>query len=210
VAGYGSNRVVAIDTSTRKILWKSTVPRPHSVGITPDGHTAYAASQQEGRLGLVILDVRTGGQRGAIPLNHTPRALAVSPDGEEVFFTEADVDAVFVLDRATNEIITGIAVGASPHVPIFTPDGKLGMVVAQRPGELDLFDPHGYQMTREVKFGSMPHWVAATRDSQFAYVTNEQSDDVSLVDLRGGKVMARIPVGKAPRKIVLQPISMPS
>ena len=49
----------------------------------------------------------------------------MSPDGEEVYFTEADVDAVLILDRATNEIITRIPVGASPHHPLFTPDGQV-------------------------------------------------------------------------------------
>ena len=38
------------------------------------------------------------------------------------------MDAVLVLDRATNEIVTRIPVGASPHHPLFTPDGKVGMV----------------------------------------------------------------------------------
>ena len=132
----------------------------------------------------------------------------MSPDGEEVYFTEADVDAVLILDRATNEIITRIPVGASPHHPLFTPDGQVGMVVAQRAGELDLFDPFSYKKTGDVTFGAMPHWIAATSDNQFAYVTNEQSNDVSLVDLRGGKVLARIPVGKAPRKIVIQPMTV--
>jgi YVTN family beta-propeller protein len=79
------------------------------------------------------------------------------------------------------------------------------MVVAPRPGELDLFDPHSYRTTGNVKFGSMPHWIAATSDNQFAYVTNEHSNDVTVVDLSSGSVTARIPVGKAPRKIVIQP-----
>jgi len=111
------------------------------------------------------------------------------------------VDAVLVLDRATNEIVTRIPVGASPHHPLFTPDGKVGMVVAQRPGELDLFDPHSYRTIGNVKFGSMPHWIAATSDNHFAYVTNEKSNDVSVVDLTGNSVKTTIPVGNAPRKI---------
>jgi len=141
VAGFGSNTVAAIETCTNTIVWRTSVAQPHNLSITPDGRTAYAASQRESRPGLVIIDVASGTQRGSIPLNHAPRALTVSPDGEEVYFTEADVNAVLVLDRATNEIVTRIPVGSSPHYPLFTPDGKVGMVVAQRPGELDLFDP---------------------------------------------------------------------
>ncbi len=54
-------------------------------------------------------------------LDNTPRALNVSPDGQELFFTVAGVDAVQVLDLATNQIVDQIPVGASPHLPSFTP-----------------------------------------------------------------------------------------
>jgi DNA-binding beta-propeller fold protein YncE len=93
--------------------------------------------------------------------------LNASPDREEVFFTEAGVDAVLVLDRATNEFVTGMPVGASPHHPLLTPDGKVGMAVAQRPGDMDLFDPHSCGNNGNVTFGAMPHWIAATSDNQF-------------------------------------------
>jgi len=156
VAGFGSNQVEAIDTRTNRIVWKTSVAQPHNLGITPDGRTAYAASQQQGHQALAILDVASGVERGSVPLDHMPRALNVSPDGEEVFFTEAGVDAVLVLDRATNEIITRIPVGASPHHPLFTPDGKVGMVVAQRPGELDLFDPHSYRKQPVLIWSTSP------------------------------------------------------
>jgi YVTN family beta-propeller protein len=93
---------------------------------------------------------------------------------------------------------------------LFTPDGKLGMVVAQGPGELDLFDPDAYTSTGTVKVGDMPHWIAATTDNHFAYVTNEKSNDVSIVDLTASAVAATIPVGNAPRKIVMQSGSVPA
>jgi len=117
VAGYGTNKVEAIDTRTNTIVWKTTVAQPHNLGITPDGRTAYAASQREGHLGLVIIDVASGTQRGSIPLNHVPRALTVSPDGEEVYFTQADVDAVLVLDRATNAMSRVSPSAPRPTIP---------------------------------------------------------------------------------------------
>jgi len=103
VAGFGSDQVEAIDTRTNRVVWKTSVAQPHNLGITPDGRTAYAASQKEGHQALAILDITSGAERGSVPLDHMPRALNVSPDGEEVFFTEAGVDAVLVLERATNE-----------------------------------------------------------------------------------------------------------
>ena len=119
------------------------------------------------------------------------------------------MDALLVLDRASNQIVTQIPTGASPHHPLFSPDGKLGMVVAQGPGELDLFNPDTYTSTGKVKVGDMPHWIAATSDNHFAYVTNEKSNDMTLVDLTTSKPAATIPVGNAPRKIVVQSGAVP-
>jgi YVTN family beta-propeller protein len=96
-------------------------------------------------------------------------------------------------------------VGVSPHHPLFTPDGKLGMVVAQGPGTLDLFDPATWTATGSIKVGAMPHWIGMTSDGRWAYVTNENSNDVSVIDLADRSVKATVPVGNAPRKIVVQP-----
>ena len=46
-----------------------------------------------------------------------------------------------MLDTATNQVIGQIPVGASPHHPLFTPDGDLGLVVSQGPGELEPDQP---------------------------------------------------------------------
>src|SRR5207248_1497099 len=98
----------------------------------------------------------------------------------------------------------------SPHHPLFTPDGKLGMVVAQGPGELDLFDPNTYAPAATVKVGDMPHWIGASSDNHFAYVSNEKSNNVSVVDLTTDTVATTIPVGTAPRKLVIQAGAVPA
>ena len=123
----------------------------------------------------------------------------------DIAYTLAGVDALQVADLSAQQLETQIATGASPHHPLFTPDGQLGLVVSQGPGTLDLFDPATYVPTGSIKVGTMPHWIGVTSDSRWAYVTNETSNDVSVVDLAERKVTATVPVGNAPRKIVVQP-----
>jgi YVTN family beta-propeller protein len=112
VAGFGTDQVEAIDTSTNQMVWQVPVPQPHNLAITADGQTVYAASQKAGSEALAIIDIPSGTETDSVPVDHTPRALNVSPDGAEVFFTEAGVDALQVLDRATNQIVTQIPTGA--------------------------------------------------------------------------------------------------
>ena len=205
VAGFGTNQVEAIDTATNGIVWKTDVAQPHNIGITPDGKTAYAASQLDGAQALVKIDIATGTEAGRFPLDHTPRALNVSPDGADIAYTLAGVDALEVTDLASGNLETEIPTGVSPHHPLFTPDGKLGMVVSQGPGTLDLFDPATYTAQGAIKVGTMPHWIGLSPDASTAYVTNEMSNDVSIVELASRTVKATVPVGNAPRKIVVQP-----
>ena len=205
VSGFGTDSVEAIDTGTNSVVWQVPVPQPHNIAITPDGQTAYAGGQKDGEQQLAIIDIASGTETGSVPLDHSPRALNVSPDGAELAFTLAGVDALQVLDLATLQLDTQVPTGASPHHPLFTPDGKLGLVVSQGPGTLDMFDPATYTDTGKVKVGTMPHWIGVTSDSRWAYVTNENSNDLSVVDLSDRSVKATIPVGNAPRKIVVQP-----
>jgi YVTN family beta-propeller protein len=117
----------------------------------------------------------------------------------------AGSDSVQVLDASRNEVVGQIPVGVSPHLPTFTPDGQLGLVVAQGPGELDLIDPGSKTETVAITVGAAPHWLATSADGRTAYVTDESSNDVSIVDLTSRRVVASVPVGNGPRKIAVQP-----
>jgi len=205
VSGFGSNQAMIIDTATDRVVGRVPVAQPHNSAISPDGRTAYVGSQQQGAMALVIVDLVKKVEVGRVPLDKTPRALDISPDGKWLYFTVAGADAVQVLNTATNKVVGQIPVGASPHHPLFTPNGKSGLVVSQGPGNLEILDPSSNTRSANVTVGKLPHWIAVSSDGRTAYVTDEGSNDVSVVDLGGQKVTATIPVGNAPRKIAVQP-----
>src|SRR5262249_26429337 len=152
-----------------------------------------------------ILDLVHKTQSGQVPLDKTPRALALSPDGKRLYVTVAGADSVQVLDLASTRIVSQIPVGASPHHPLFTPDGSARLGVSQGPGVLAILDPTRDTVSATIAVGKAPHWIAASSDGRTAYVSNEGSNDVSVVDLVHHTVTATVPVGNAPRKIVVQP-----
>ena len=81
----------------------------------------------------LILDAGSGAVKARVPVESVPRALAISPDGEDLIYTLAGVDAVQVMDLDSLQLESQIPVGASPHYPLSTPDGRLSMVVSQGP-----------------------------------------------------------------------------
>jgi YVTN family beta-propeller protein len=183
------------------------VASPHNIAISPDGRTAYVASQGKGALAIVILDIAGMKAKGTVALDKMPRALNLSPDGKKLFYTLAGSDSVQVLDTAKNAVVDQVPVGASPHHPLFTPDGSKALVVSQGPGELWVIDPMTDAVPGKVKVGTLPHWIAVAPGGHVAYVTNEGSNDVSVVNLDTYSTIATIPVGNAPRKIVIQPVA---
>lgn len=208
VAVFGAGQVVFIDTSSDAITGRLAVGSPHNIAVTPDGSTAFVASQQQGNTALVVLDVASRTRTGTVPLDKTPRALNVRPDGGQLYFTIAGDDAVEVLDPTTLQIVGRIPVGASPHHPLYTPSGEYALVVSQGTNELNQIDPETNMLTATTTVGKNPHWIATDRDGETAFVTNEDSGDVSVVDVATMTVEATIPVGNGPRKIVVQPFPL--
>ncbi len=204
VAVYGEDRIAFVDTATQAVVGTAGVAKPHNIAIRPDGKVAYIASQEPGRFALSVVDLDRRTVIRAITLDKTPRGLEFGHDGKALYFTKAGVNAVEVLDPASDKIVAEIPTGVSPHYANFFRGTKLGMAVVQGPGELLLFDPVTNTPVRGIPVGKQPHWLAVSGDGKTAFVTNEGSNDVSVVDLASGKTTT-ITVGNAPRKVVVGP-----
>lgn len=202
VGVYGEDRVAFVDTATRAVVASAPVGKPHTIAILPDGTRAYVASQEPGAFGLVELDLARRAVLRTLPLDKPPRDLEFAYDGRALYFTIAGVNAVQVLDPATDTVVASIPTGVSPHVATLFRGAPAGTAVVQGPGELQLFDPAKNQATRAIAVGKQPHWIAAAADGRTVYVTNEGSNDVTVVDLARGTTVS-IPVGNAPRKVIV-------
>jgi YVTN family beta-propeller protein len=173
--------------------------------MRPDGKVAYVSSQEPGNFALVVVDVPGRAVLRRVALEKTPRDVEFGFDGKALYFTLAGVNAVQVLDPASDKIVAQVPTGASPHIANFYRGASAGTAVVQGPGELLLFNPETNAPLRSIAVGKQPHWEA-TADGKTIYVTNEGGNDVSIVDLATGKVTS-VPVGKAPRKVVVQRVS---
>jgi YVTN family beta-propeller protein len=203
VAVFGEDRVAFVDTSTRAVIGTVAVAKPHTIAIRPDDKVAYIASQEPGRFGLAIVDLETRAVVRNRPLDKTPRDVEFGYDGKALYYTQAGVNAIQVLDPASDKVVAEISTGASPHIAGYYRGTTVGVAVVQGPGELLLFKPANNAAVRSVAVGKQPHWVATAGDGKKAYVTNEGSNDVTVVDLANGQTTT-IAVGNAPRKVVVQ------
>ncbi|HWH78340.1 MAG TPA: cytochrome D1 domain-containing protein, partial [Candidatus Binatus sp.] len=131
VAVYDENRVVFVDTSTQTAVAAITVPKPHTVAISPDSKFAYVTVQEPGHFGLARIDLSTRSVVRTLALEKTPRDGEFSYDGMKFYFTEAGVSAVEVLEPASDKIVAQIPTGISPHFVGYPAGSEFGMVVVQ-------------------------------------------------------------------------------
>lgn len=203
VAVYGENRIAFVNTATRDIAGTVSVAKPHTIAIRPDEKVAYVASQEPGHFALAVVDLATRAVARTVPLDKPPRDLEFSYDGKSLYFTQAGINAIRVLDPTSDSIVAEIPTGVSPHIAGYYRGTTVGVGVIQGPGELLLFNPTTNTPVRSITVGKQPHWVVTTSDGKKAYVTNEGSNDVSVVDLATAQT-STIAVGTAPRKVVIQ------
>lgn len=206
VAVNGEDQVVFFDPATARAVGSVSVAKPHTIAVRPDGKVAYVASQDPKGFAIVVVDLATRTAIRTIALDKSPRDLEFGHDGKALYFTEAGVSAVQVLDPASDKIVGEIPTGVSPHYANFFRNTKLGIVVVQGANELLLFDPATKQPVRSISVGKQPHWVTVSGDGKSAYVPNEGSNDLTMVDLATGQTRT-VAVGNAPRKVVVQPSS---
>lgn len=206
VAVNGEDKIAFVDTVKQTVVATVGVGKPHTIGVSPDGKTAYVSSQVPGHSGVAVIDIPVHIVVRTIPLDKTPRDLEYGYDGKAVYFTEAGASAIEVLDPATDRIVAEIPTGVSPHYVNHPRNTMFGMAIVQGPGELFLFDPATNKPVRSIKVGDQPHWLAVSGDGKTAYVTNEGSNTLSIVDIATGTTTT-VPVGNQPRKVVVQPLS---
>lgn len=147
VAGVSVAQVV--DTAT-SLVTATLNPLPgtsanmNAVAVSPDSARVYLASTVVGDFGLAntstlsVIDAATNALIANIPLtgptNARTRDLAISPDGKSAYVMDGRNGLVWVVDTATNTLVTTIST-ASAATPsdaeeiAFSPDGKRAYAV---------------------------------------------------------------------------------
>jgi len=204
LSDFGANQAEIIDTASDTVSAKVDVSRPHNSAISPDGTTAYQASQDAMTPAIDVIDLGAAKITDTVALQQAPRAVDYASWGT-VYFTLTGVDALNQLDPKTNQLGTAIPTGGSPHHMLATKDGKYELVVSQTAGDLEYVDPTSASVVAKVQTGTTPHWIALSTDGKWAYVSDEGSNDVAVIDIAGQKVVQTINIGKGPRKLAVQP-----
>ncbi len=209
----GEDYVSVIDAATmretRRVL---TANGPGMVLFRPDGRLAFIPSSFTPE--LAVVDTQTYGVVARVP-QASPFSpnLAVSPDGDEVWFTLKDSGRTQVMSgQPPFRILATLETGPiTNHVALVeNANGKFAYVTVGGENVVKVYrrgEPPVLIAT--IPTGDLPHGIWGAGDGSRVYVGLENQDAVAVLDTLANRVVATIPVGQQPQALVYVPGAVP-
>ena len=123
------------------------------VSIAPDSPEWHAEFQRRGLPPTASFD-----SGGVMPIR-----VKFTPNGKEVFVSNARSNSVTVFDAASRKLVATIEVGAVPVGIQMTPDGKRAFVANTNDNKVSVLDVPGRKVLRTFQTGTEPDGMAWAR-----------------------------------------------
>jgi len=210
VTSTGTKAISVVDLGTRTVVASIPIAAgpPVYVAFTPDGSHAYVSVFDEANKSgnaIVVVDTATRSVTATIPAERFPYAIAVSPDGRQVYVPNHDADLVSVIDTATNNVINKITVKPNPHSVAFSVDGRRAYVANHASNVVTVIDTKNGAILAEIPVGRSPHSIAMSPDGSRVYVVDYDADSVAVVNPAANTVVGTIPVQREPQSVKFAP-----
>jgi len=190
------NTVSIIDPATLKITGSVSTgqEQSHMLAVTRDGKRGYTANVGPGTVS--VLDLEAKKLLKVIPVAKMTQRISLSVDEHLAFTADQFEPRLVVIDTATNEVKTHIALPDIGYGTAPTPDGKSLVVALININEVAVVDLTTMKVTGTVKVPKAPQYVLVRPDGAVAYVSCDASAQVAAINLKDLKVAALIDVGK--------------
>ncbi|MCU7722841.1 YncE family protein [Actinoplanes sp. KI2] len=178
---------------------------PEGTAVSPDSRTLYVANQSSHVLSVVDAGTR---QVSAVTLRDTPRFVAVSRDGRQVFVSMYENDksgsGVAVLDAAGRDVDHYLDTGKQPYALSVSPDGQVWVPIHSA-GRIEIYTAGQQRAVGRITVPANPHAIGYAGDLQRAFTANHESNVVAVVDMRSDKLFKSVPVSKSPHSLAVSP-----
>ena len=197
----GNNSIARYDPATNQIDWTrdSGQSGTHMLVMTKDHNKIFTSNMQSDSIGMFE---RTGEQEyklKVIPVGKGPEAIAISPDGKEVWTAAAGDSKVAIIDVAAGAVSGNIQIPTQRINRLqFTPDGKLALLSDSSNGDLIILDVRARKELKRFKVGENCEGILVTPDGTRAYVASERNNFVGVLDLKKLELTDRIQPGNGP------------
>ncbi len=168
------------------------------VGISGEGHAAHGSA---GHLVLVDPLQTKPSIVATIVLPGHPAHVVTDLQSRFAFVTDANANAIVIVDLSTKAMAGTIPVGKYPHGLRVSPDGREIYVANMRDASVSVIDVATRKEVARIKAGRAPVQVGFTPDGQFAFVSLNGENSVAIIDTAKRTVTSKRPVGRGPVQV---------
>ena len=194
--------LTVIDTSTDAVTAHIPIPDGPAryLAFSPDGTRLYVSVSTASGRGpdkVDVVDTSSNTVITAINVGLRPTALAVAPDGSEVWVPNHDSGTVSVIDAQTNTVAATIHVPPNPHWVAFSADGRRVYTADHESNLVAVLDARTRSVIDTIPVGSSPHSVAVHPTQPLVANVNYDGNSVSLIDTTDDSVLTAGPACRA-------------
>jgi YVTN family beta-propeller protein len=149
----------------------ATPSRSTTIALTSDDRRVVAVNRETQSLSVIEVRDQHGFDRAQllaeVPVGHEPRFVALSPDDQEAYVTNAldgTVAVVSLLGSDAFTVVSQIPVGTEPRGLAITPNGTRLFVANHTAGTVSIIDPMARSVIGTVPIGGNPMAVAITNN----------------------------------------------
>ena len=196
-----TKNVALVDVAKRKLV--ASIPTgqdvSHMVAVGPGARTAYVANIGSGSFSAI--DLKTNRKTDDVAIGKGAEAIAVSPDGRELWVGANGDKKVVLFDIAT---LKKRAEFPTPGVPIrveFTPNGRHAVISLPDANKVLVVDARSRKTLRAIDLGAMklegPVTMLFAPDGKRLWVAATGSEAVAEIDPRSWTVVRTLKAGKS-------------
>jgi YVTN family beta-propeller protein len=198
----GSNSIARYDPFTDHIDWTrdSGQNGTHMLVMTKDLNKIFTSNVGSGNVGMFE---RAPGEQEyklrVIQVGRNPEAIAVSPDGKQVWTATFGDNHVAIIDATAGTVIERFSLSAQRINRLkFTPAGQHVLLSDSDNGDLIILDAASHKEIKRIKVGENCEGILVTPDGSRAYVASERNNFVGVIDLKRLELSGRIQPGNGP------------
>ena len=198
----GSRSIARYDPDSNKVDWTrdSGQGGAHLLVMTGDRNKIFTSNIDSDSVGMferASADLEY--KLTIIPVGKSPEALALSPDGKQVWTATFGDSHLAIIDAATGRVVQKVPVSTKQMNRLrFTPDGKLVLLSDAGNGDLIVLDVASRKELKRLKVGENCEGILVTPDGARAYVASENGNFVAVIDLKKLELAGRIQTGNGP------------
>jgi DNA-binding beta-propeller fold protein YncE len=225
VTAEGTRHLLIVDPDEGRVMSAIETGQEvsHMVAVSADASRAYVTNIGSGTTTAVDLDM--GKKLGDVATGGGSEALALTPDGRELWVAARADGEIAVVDTAKLAIVARLPLPGTPIRIAITPDGATALVTCAGSSELVAYDVAARSVRGRVKVdvplapgadqrpfarlapgSALPVGLLVARDGRTAYVAATMADRVVQYDVSTLAPLRSIEVGGEPDGLASTPV----